>query len=148
MESMIVNILDKSGRVIDATVIEVENTTPAGFDELRKAIHARGLGPEFSISFRHLTPGRLMTCGVDLTEGELDRLARQFPLRDSRGYVIGVYVYEGYGARQSRHSGPYPDERAAQQVADHVPESSLIVGHIFTSNGSIIRAPHKHKDED
>lgn len=69
----------------------------------------------------------------------LESIAANFPARDSRGYVVGFYVYAGYGVSQKRESGPFPTEAEAAEWAAKVMEGHVVCGHVFTASGKIVR---------
>lgn len=71
----------------------------------------------------------------------LQGLAEQFPGRDRRGYVVGFYVYAGYGVSETRESGPFPTQEEAQGRTDGVLDGHVVCGHVFTASGKIIQAP-------
>lgn len=71
----------------------------------------------------------------------LQSLADRFPERDSRGYVVGFYVYAGYGVAQKRESGPFPTQAEAVEWAGKVLDGHVIVGHVFTASGCVVHAP-------
>lgn len=72
----------------------------------------------------------------------LESLATAFPGRDSKGYVIGYYVYGGYGAAQKREAGPFATVAEAQFWADRVLDGQVVCGHVFTTKGKIVRDVH------
>lgn len=69
----------------------------------------------------------------------LESIAANFPARDSRGYVVGFYVYAGYGVSMKRESGPFPTETEALEWAGKVMEGHVVCGHVFTASGKIVR---------
>ena len=70
----------------------------------------------------------------------LESLAATFPARDSHGYVVGFYVYGGYGVAQKREAGPFATEAEAQTWADKVLDGRVLCGHVFTATGKVVRA--------
>jgi len=75
------------------------------------------------------------------TQQYLGSIADNFPARDSRGYVVGFYVYAGYGVAQKRESGPFPTEAEAAEWAGKVVAGRVVCGHVFTATGKIVHAP-------
>lgn len=75
----------------------------------------------------------------------LKSLADYYPSRDSRGYVIGFYVYSGFGAQAKRESDAFPTSAEAQEWADKFLgfDPHVICGHVFTAKGNLIHAPHE-----
>lgn len=69
---------------------------------------------------------------------ELTSLATRFPERDSRGNVIGFYVYAGYGTAERRVSGPHPAPVAARVEAEEQLDGHVKCGHVFTAAGTIV----------
>lgn len=70
----------------------------------------------------------------------LASLANAFPARDSRGYVIGYYVYD----KDRRQAGPFATVEEANGVLEEVGSrffgSQVIAGHVLTAKGRVIRA--------
>jgi hypothetical protein len=69
----------------------------------------------------------------------LQSIADNFPARDSRGYVVGFYVYAGFGVQQKREAGPFPTEAEAAEWAGKVLDGRVLCGHVFTASGKIVR---------
>jgi hypothetical protein len=73
----------------------------------------------------------------------LASLAANFPERDSRGYVIGYYLYAGAG-RTERLAGPFATRAALEADKACAPLikagwGRVVVGHVFTASGHIVR---------
>lgn len=83
----------------------------------------------------------MTTTAAQTTTGYLQSIAENFPARDSRGYVVGFYVYAGYGVAQKRESGPFPTEAEAVEWAGAVLDGHVVCGHVFTASGKIVHAP-------
>lgn len=72
---------------------------------------------------------------------ELERIAREFPGRDSRGYVTGFYVYRR-GINSGRAAGPFPTIDAAEVARAELvtlDPLDIVAGHVFTARGTIVR---------
>lgn len=73
---------------------------------------------------------------------ERERIYETYPGRDGHGYVTGHYVYNRRGGY--RVAGPFPSRAAALEaraVSQRLELDTLdvIVGHVFTTVGTIIR---------
>jgi hypothetical protein len=69
----------------------------------------------------------------------LAQLAAKFPERSRHGYVIGHYVYAGYGVAQQREAGPFPTAEEATERAETVLDGQVICGVVSTDDGKVIR---------
>ncbi len=83
-----------------------------------------------------------MSAGTIATPAEeLERIARDFPMRDGRGNVTGFYVYRR-GINSGRESGPFATIEEAQGARDAVTgldPLDIVCGYVFTSRGTIVR---------
>lgn len=83
-----------------------------------------------------------MSVGAVATPAEeLERIARDFPMRDGRGNVTGFYVYRR-GLNPGREAGPFATIEEAETARDAVKSLDaldIVCGHVFTSRGTIVR---------
>ena len=75
---------------------------------------------------------------------DLEAIATQYPMRDSRGYVTAFYVY-ARGINSREVSGPHATMSDAETAreADRttcMDALDIVCGHVFTARGTIVKA--------
>lgn len=75
----------------------------------------------------------------EAVQAEFRALAKKYPARDSRGYVIGYYNVTPMG--DGAKSGPHPTIAEAEEAKGSLGLGPIntICAHVFTSRGTIIR---------
>ncbi len=84
---------------------------------------------------------RLGGAEVTRRREELERIAREFPMRDRRGNVTGFYVYARRVDSQ-RVAGPFATQEEAEAARKGLVTAEgldIICGHVFTDWGTIVR---------